>query len=316
MKSVGQTQRLVWTALCVTLGVLLPFVTGHAFGLSGTVFLPMHLPVLLCGLLCGAKYGALCGLATPVLSSVLTGMPTAFPMLPLLSVQLLVLGACAGWLYVRCPLYPSVCLAIALGWLVYGGMFSLLLLGSTRIQAPGLWLALCRGLPGILLQVLVVPPVLLAFQKPASLRWKHKVKVQGLAGAQKAVRLGTASCMVLQDGSLVYHSTAAGLLPLLQVYATQASLLQGACVVDKIIGKAAAMILVLGGVERVHACTMSQSAKAYLSAYGISLSYDTLTNNIRNRQNNGLCPMESLVLDVDDPQEGFARLQATLCTIP
>ena len=74
--------RIVLAGVLTALGVLLPFVTAHAFGVPGTVLLPMHLPVLLMGLLCGPQFGAAGGLLIPVISSLLTGMPVAFPMLP------------------------------------------------------------------------------------------------------------------------------------------------------------------------------------------------------------------------------------------
>ena len=67
------TKHLIITALCMTLGVVLPM-AFHMIPNAGSVMLPMHIPVLLCGLVCGPILGLICGIFTPVLSSLITGM--------------------------------------------------------------------------------------------------------------------------------------------------------------------------------------------------------------------------------------------------
>ena len=62
------TKKLVVTALCLALSVVLPM-AFHAIPNAGSILLPMHLPVLLCGLAAGPVYGLLCGVFAPVLSS-------------------------------------------------------------------------------------------------------------------------------------------------------------------------------------------------------------------------------------------------------
>ena len=49
------TKKLVSSALCIAIGVLLPM-AFHVIPNGGSVFLPMHIPVLICGLFCGAWY--------------------------------------------------------------------------------------------------------------------------------------------------------------------------------------------------------------------------------------------------------------------
>ena len=46
------TKHLIFTALCMALGVVLPM-AFHMIPNAGSVMLPMHIPVLLCGLVCG-----------------------------------------------------------------------------------------------------------------------------------------------------------------------------------------------------------------------------------------------------------------------
>ena len=64
----SKVQNLVFAALLLAVGIILPFFTGQIPQI-GSMLLPMHLPVLLCGLICGWKYGLAVGLILPVLRS-------------------------------------------------------------------------------------------------------------------------------------------------------------------------------------------------------------------------------------------------------
>ena len=52
-----QVKKLVYSAMCLALCLVLPFLTGQIPEV-GSMLLPMHIPVLLCGFLCGAGWGA------------------------------------------------------------------------------------------------------------------------------------------------------------------------------------------------------------------------------------------------------------------
>ena len=90
MKNKPTVYKLVITAVCIALCVILPY-AFHAIPNGGILFSPMHLPVLLCGIICGPLYGLLCGLAGPFLSSVLTGMPV-WAYLPTMMIELAIYG--------------------------------------------------------------------------------------------------------------------------------------------------------------------------------------------------------------------------------
>ena len=90
------TLRLVLAALFTALGILLPMVL-HPFGISGQVFLPMHVPVLLCGLITGSAYGALTGFIVPLLSGALTGMPSIWPVGVSMALELAAYGFLQGF---------------------------------------------------------------------------------------------------------------------------------------------------------------------------------------------------------------------------
>jgi hypothetical protein len=72
--------------------------------------------------------------------------------------------------------------------------------------------------------------------------------------------------------------------------------------VDKVVGKAAAMIMVYLGIGRVRAGMMSELARDFLEAHGVPFEHEQLVPRI-------LCRTEELLLDVDDPQEAFQMLK-------
>ena len=165
-----QVKYLVMTALCVALGVVLP-VTLHAIPDAGSILLPMHIPVLLCGLVCGPVYGLACGILAPLLSSLITSMPP-MAMLPSMICELAVYGLVAGILirviktrYNIANLYLSLLGAMLIGRVIYGALNSLIFrAGEYSLQ---LWLtgAFVTARPGIAIQLVLQPVLVLALQK-------------------------------------------------------------------------------------------------------------------------------------------------------
>ena len=155
-KSKFNTKQLVLAALCVALGVVLP-VAFHSIPNAGSVLLPMHIPVLLCGLVCGPVYGLLSGILTPLLSSMITGMP---PMayLPGMLCELAAYGLAAD-------LYIQLVSAMLIGRLVYGVMNALIFSAGNYSFAVFVSGAFVTALPGIVIQLVLLPAVVLLLEK-------------------------------------------------------------------------------------------------------------------------------------------------------
>lgn len=159
-----QVKPLVIGGILVALGVLIPAVF-HLIGVGGTIFLPMHIPVLFAGVILGPGLAALVGFLCPVLSHLLTGMPPVSPMpiLPLMVVELAAYGAAMGYLShrARSNIWVALVGAMILGRIALGlaaaviaPLFNVSLQPLTYVQG-----AVVSGLPGIVLQLLLIPPV-------------------------------------------------------------------------------------------------------------------------------------------------------------
>ena len=166
----SKLKKLILAALCVALCVVLPM-AFHVIPNAGSVMLPMHIPVLLCGLVCGWPYGLACGLLGPMLSSLLTGMPPA-AVLPSMMTECAVYGLVSGLmlLYVRtksvcADLYISMVAAMLLGRILGGAAKALLFAPGTmtlKLWATGYFVT---GLPGIAVQLAVIPGLVMALMK-------------------------------------------------------------------------------------------------------------------------------------------------------
>jgi len=135
------------------------------------------------------------------------------------------------------------------------------------------------------------------------------------AEALGLIRGGGVSCAVIRGGGIIHTDDGRGVSPLMRLYSGEPGKLAGSYIVDKIIGKAAAMILVLGGVEGAHGEVMSASAKAYLIERGIAAEHGLCVDMIADRTGRGMCPIERSVMDEDDPARGLAAIRETLASL-
>lgn len=164
------TKKLILTALCMALGVVLPM-AFHAIPNAGSVLLPMHIPVLLCGLSTGLGYGLICGVLTPLLSSMLTGMP-GVPYVFTMVFELAVYGLMAG-IMIRLvkgkrpliDIYAALIATMLAGRIVYGLVNALVF--QTETYSLNIWItaSFVTAFPGIVLQLLLIPAVIRALQK-------------------------------------------------------------------------------------------------------------------------------------------------------
>lgn len=120
------------------------------------------------------------------------------------------------------------------------------------------------------------------------------------------------TCAVARDGAVRYTASGLGVKPLLAVYREQPALLKGASVADTVIGKAAAVILVLAGAKEAYGQIMSRAAIDYMDAHGIAHHCGEEVPLILNRTGDGSCPLEASVASLTDPQEAYAALTARI----
>ncbi len=306
------TRHLTTAGMLLAIGILLPFVTAHMFALPGNVLLPMHLPVFLLGILCGPLYGGIGGILVPILSCLFTGMPALFPMLPIMMGELFTYGLLSGILTRKWHpeqklwrIFPILLVAMTGGRCVYGLLFHALTLVAGELTAPTVGMAIVTGIPGLIIQFLLIPSVY-----AAQLKTEKRHCRDALSSARTLLEENRVTSVVIQNNQIIKTEYARGIAPMIALY--DSGLLDGSVVADKIIGKAAAMILSLGGVREVYGEVMSKSAEEWFREHRIPCSYATLTDQIENRTQTGMCPMEQTVKNLTDEAEALTALRKKL----
>ena len=183
MKNSDFIKKLVLSAMFLAIGIILPFFTGQIPQI-GRMLLPMHLPVFLCGLICGWQYGLAVGFILPLMRSLLFFMPTLFPDAIAMAFELAAYGFFSGLLYQKSPwhciksLYRCIISAMILGRLIWGGAMLLLLgIGGEAFTVGAFFAgAFINAIPGIILQLILIPSIMLALDKTHTVRFRKKTQ--------------------------------------------------------------------------------------------------------------------------------------------
>lgn len=169
----GKTKRclldLGLALLCVVLGLLLPWAFQWVKN-GEQVLLLLHLPVLLCGMLCGPAYGLSCGMLIALLPEFLPGIAGVSLSTGQLW-ELTIYGFLAGLLtYLLAAAPPVLNVSVSLlGAMLLGRVFWGLL--EAFVFSPGytwnMWVreSFVVCLPGIVLQLAMIPLVTLALRR-------------------------------------------------------------------------------------------------------------------------------------------------------
>ncbi len=135
---------------------------------------------------------------------------------------------------------------------------------------------------------------------------------------KEAVRIlkdGKYTCVVLETTGKRTVSYERGIKPLMQELRKDRQAFTNSVVADKVIGKAAAMMCILGNAKAVYADVMSEEAKEILNRHQVICEYDTLVPFIENRTKTGRCPMETAVLGIEDLEEAYNAVEETIAKL-
>ena len=172
--------NLVLAAMFLALALVLPFLTGQIPQIGG-MLLPMHLPVFLCGLICGWRYGAVVGFVAPLMRMALFGMPPLVAAVAM-AFELAAYGGIAGFLYNRSrwqcvvALYRALLAAMVGGRIVWAAV-RVVMTGVASV--PFTWQiflteALVNAIPGIILQLVFIPVLMVALDRTGMVRFRRE----------------------------------------------------------------------------------------------------------------------------------------------
>lgn len=162
------TRQITLTSLFIALCVIVPFLF-HLVGL-GMMFLPMFLPILLAGFFIEFPVVLLVGLLGPFTSSLATGMPPLFPTAISMTAEGMVAAGVASYLFHTKKISLWLALPVAIvAERVTRVIMLFLILPLFGLPAKE-WsiVEIITTLPGVALQLILIPLILFMF-------WKSKI---------------------------------------------------------------------------------------------------------------------------------------------
>ncbi len=168
-------RAMVLSSAMTALALVLP-PAFHAAGL-GSQFLPLLLPLLLNGFLVPVRWAVLAGATAPLLSALMTGMPPIYPPIAIeLSVEGSVLSGTAAALYAggRRRLWAALIPAVVLGRLTAFAGTWLIARAFALPAALSAGALVVQGLPGVLLQLAVIPIAVRELRRRPGLLFEHE----------------------------------------------------------------------------------------------------------------------------------------------
>ena len=179
MKYHKKLLKLILAALFLAMAYVLPFMTGQIPEI-GSMLCPLHIPVLLSGFILGWPWGMAVGFIAPLFRSLTLGMPPLFPKAVSMAFELSAYGAMSGLMHRVFPkkkgfIYLSLLISMLVGRFVWG----IAMLICTGVNGTGFAFsafiagAFTNALPGIALQILVIPPLVMMLDNPKILNLKE-----------------------------------------------------------------------------------------------------------------------------------------------
>ena len=178
MKKQSKLFKMILSALFLALAYIMPFLTGQIPEV-GSMLCPLHIPVLLCGFICGWQWGLAVGFVAPLFRSLTLGMPPLFPTAVCMAFELAAYGAVAGLMHKMLPrkkpfIYVSLLTAMIVGRIVWGvAMFVFMgIRGGSFTFAAFVAGAFTNALPGIIVQIVLIPVLVMLLDNPKILKAK------------------------------------------------------------------------------------------------------------------------------------------------
>lgn len=125
------------------------------------------------------------------------------------------------------------------------------------------------------------------------------------------------SCIILKNDEVIFTSTSIGVKPLL-LFLQEGTILgenDTLTLVDKVIGKAALLLAVKCGIDRIYTPILSEEALIAAAHYNIHVETEKLVPYIINRTKDGRCPIESSVMDTLDLDEAFSNIKGAIAVL-
>lgn len=116
------------------------------------------------------------------------------------------------------------------------------------------------------------------------------------------------SLMIYKQGELIFESSLKGIRPHLKAINELGETLEDTLVVDKILGRAAAFLVIYIKAAEAITAVLSTPGKRVLEKYGVKFSYREEVPHIKMENGVIYCPFERMVQGMEDPDEAYKAI--------
>jgi hypothetical protein len=116
------------------------------------------------------------------------------------------------------------------------------------------------------------------------------------------------SLMVYKNGDMIFESSLKGIRPHLKAINELGAELEDSLMVDKILGRAAAFLVVYSKAAEAITAVVSTPGKMVLEKHDIKFSYREEVPHIKMENGVIYCPFERMVQGIHDPKVAYAAI--------
>jgi asparagine synthetase B (glutamine-hydrolysing) len=136
--------------------------------------------------------------------------------------------------------------------------------------------------------------------------------VKDIELAKKILSEENLAIAIVREGKCIYKSDRRGIYPLYMALINHKEELQNASSADRVIGRGAAQLYEYAKVKYVFANVISEGTKEVLEKSGIAYEAEKTVPYIKNREQNGMCPVETLSYQSKDIDELLKNMASFL----
>ena len=129
-----------------------------------------------------------------------------------------------------------------------------------------------------------------------------------LTGLIRHLDEGNYSCVIYKNGEM-RTGTQRGVLDLYGMVKSKDTFLKDASMADKVVGKGAAYLMVLGGIKELRTHVICTPALQLLQKHNIKVTFDKEVDYIINRSKTDWCPLEKRVKECRTPEEAWPVIE-------
>jgi hypothetical protein len=140
-----------------------------------------------------------------------------------------------------------------------------------------------------------------------------EVKItRNLEIAKRELKERNLSLIIVKDGKIIFESKLQGIAGLIRAIDSLGDLLHSSSAADKVVGRAAALLMAYSHISEVYAATISIEGLRTLTEHYIRVEYDSLVPRIMNKRGDDICPFEKACIGIQSPKEAYIRLKGIL----